>query len=347
MTIQSVGSVQFGVQANTYAISAATIQSDSFTVNFPTPTTPIQVTGQATAPSTFTINNVPALRSLSVNGGSANDLFIVPQFTYLDGVSQINGGLGQNSVNITLYAQDGLQATVSSGVVLQSGGASSHMLGVTNVNTRNFFLYGLAASTMSLTLLNPSGDTVINIDSVGVPTGTMMQYITGCSGQSELYISLTGGGNQTLVLGNSNQISLFGCSVRVTGSTDPSQIDTIVVQASQDSRKLIWEFGFDYIRTWDPLGDGFFNLYFTAIDRFQIQFGSGGSQVSVRQGSPPSEYLFQFPTNSTGSSLNIDANTNPILVNGSVAVSIGDTSSLVSYGPLENISSIIGIAGSR
>jgi len=85
-------------------------------------------------------------------------------------------------------------------------------------------------------------------------------------------------------------------------------------------------------------------FFFSAIDRVIVQFGDG-SEVSVKSGTPPTEYLFSFPTTSMNNNLiNIDATTNPILLNGSYELTIGPVSSLVSIAPLDNITGSIAVA---
>lgn len=329
------------IQATTYTIDAARITGDAADIT--TMTTGLRretVFGHAALTSNFLVKAVPSDRHVEVVGGNGDDHFVIEELGQVGGSLMLQGGLGVNFCEITMRTTAaGLQVVSGATSIMMKQSDASNSAMWDNIIKRNFTIYGAPSATSNFTLLPVENSALVNVHSIAAPNSIFNQYITGCEQSSEVRIFLTNGGAQTVTIGRNNQISDFKCSVRVIGSDDRSQTDSIVVQASEDTKHLQWTLNSGLLRVFDRKDtSNYFFLFFENIERVSIQFSNNSTTVlNVIEGTPGTEYDFDL-SSSGNNEVTVCRSTNPIRLAGNFALNVGPTYDVCGL-PFDNLNS--------
>jgi hypothetical protein len=342
MTLSGVADeIRSRIQATTYTIDQALITGDAALINTMSAGLRREIVfGHTTQASNFLVKTVPSDRHVEVIGGNGDDHFTIEELNRVGGSLMLQGGMGVNFCEITMRTPaSGLQVVSGATSIMMAHSGTSNSAMWDNVIKRDFTIYGAPSATSNFTLLPVENSALINIYSIAAPNSIFNQYVTGCEQSSEVRIFLTNGGAQTVTIGRNNQISDFKCSVRVIGSDDRSQTDSIVVQASEDTKHLQWTINSGLLRVFDRKDtSNYFFLFFENIERISIQFSSNLTTVlNVIEGTPGTEY--DFDLSSTGSNeVTVCRSTNPIRLAGNFALSVGPTYDVCGL-PFDNLNS--------
>lgn len=339
--------VQSTVEALSYQISSTAIEADSqFSASFPYGTPFVQVLNPNTDDTIYDIIDVAYGSVTQVSSSSGWDTFYINNCSMIDGLLSIDGAGGVNEINMTLYGDAGLQVTATPTVIIQKDleTSTSHLIMWANIQRRKISLIGSEDSEMTFTLVSPEADAHIETYSYGAAGAAMTLFLTGCDAQSDPRYFMDGGGVQTVVIGSNNQLNSFLCNLRIYGSSDPNEVDVIVIQASQDTRALRWTMVAGVINILDE-NTGLFSILHQDIERVVINFGSGGSAVDFEMGTVGTEFVLEFPEPNQGipNSVRIASTTNTVLVNGTFEYATIGPDSLVPVNPMDGIYAMIAL----
>ncbi len=262
-------------------------------------------------------------RSLAVVGGSGDDLFLVPSFQDLDGITSFFGGAGIDSLHVTL--PPGARSVATPSAITSSIGSTACALTFTAVERRRVDIVGVGGGLSALVLVQPEDGALMDVWSIGAGAGSVIEtVVTGCDGEADVRVTLKNDGDHVVRLGSNGVISNFRCAVRVVGGDAPAQTDTVVIEAWAEGRALVWDFSGGRIVASVDGGGGsdWFTLFLDGIERLEVKFGEGGSAVEFRSGAVSTETLLSFPAMALNA-VRIVSNSRAIFVNGSFDLSIG------------------------
>jgi len=341
------------LKAKKTTINSANVLMDN-NLNIQIPVTQnLQIYANPSENSEFVVQSTPATQRTTLYGGEGIDTFTIPRLGSLAGVTLLDGGCedeGPNELIVSMNAADGVNATISPYTLVQKG-AQNFVLFNKHILNRQYSFVGAEGTHSEITLSSPEPESIISLKTIGAPNSSINVPITGCNGKSWINVTLTNGGNQTVVLGQNNQVSSFACTIIVLGSTSPNQVDTIIIEASAEDRPLLrWSVQLGYVQLADPNdGNKWFLLRFSEIERLIIHFGSHSNTLDVATGNPPTEYVFSFPeqVDSSVNKVRIQQSTDAILINGSCTVNVGpQTDETNPEDPLKSINGLIAVASS-
>jgi len=295
VTIEGAASlVDASIRSTSYDIAGALIKAGNLGINLPSDVAKINAQGDLNKPSTYRVADVPAMRSITVLGGAGDDLFTIPALQSINGLLQLTGGGGINSIELTLDAKFGKAITISPSSVFMDGGSDKHLVKWEAVQARNIELHGYEKTQVAI--INPEAGSLLQVTSVGTTSTNIEQRISGCNQAADVRITMKGGGVQTIIIGNNQKILGFACTVRVTGSSDKKETDVIIIEAGEETRAMSWLIDEGSLQVYPTANnDNWFKLIFTDIERVQITFGEGGNSLDFAHAlDNECEYFFDF-----------------------------------------------------
>lgn len=342
---ESVYTLTVSVPAETYVVTSAAIAGDSnLLISMPAATSNIVLVGSST-PTNFSIQEVSPYTTLTVNGGPQASEFTISEIGTIHGRLILNGGVQMsllNSLTMSIRAEDGPTVICTQTTMVQTGGAAPFSITYSNMGFRNLTFYGAPSRHLVHTLVTPEPGASIDIWSKGVEGGAVTHQVTGCGAGALVRIDLSGAGEQTVTIGQNGDLSAVQCNIWAHGSTGVAQTVTIVIDASTDSRALLFTFTTGNLVVSNPASPAnFFSVQFSNIAQFVVSYGNG--MTAVMAALVHTEYLFMFPPAPTAPcSVVIDALPNAMFVNGSATITYNAQKS--GNTPFDNVQGMV-VAG--
>ncbi len=319
------------IQDTVYEFSASSIKTvNGLDMTFAADASVPSITafGHFTMNSTFFIKDSPPNRSLTVVGGSGNNIFDIPDVSTLRGLVTLRGGTSHvNYLDLDILASTtGLNVvTGPSSLVYQQ----ENTILWENIKSRKFNIDAKAGTSTSFTLLRTEDHSTVEVVAKAEAGSDVSQYITGCSGSSELRVQLENDGNHVVYIGNSDEISDFACTLRITGGNGPTQVDTVVIQASDDKRHLQWTVNRERLVVFDATSStrNYFIMFFSSIERVVINANNRTSAINFVEGTSGTEFVLNFPESVEETAKTwICTTTDAIFIKGSTNLWIGPNS---------------------
>ena len=357
-TVQITGSVRrvvVALKCGALNIDASSVRCDGLTVQIPAGVRVVQATPALADRSTVTIEEVPESREVQLIGASPFVTFNVPEMRRLSGIASVVGNANNdNYINLDLHtpADHALVATAypTHLVFNDSAEDDTRIVRHTNVNVRNYTLYASASQSSLLQLVAPQAYDEVTVSTVGAAGAFVRSELGGCDKRSSVTVTMTGAGEQTLVLGPDASLDDLQCTIRVdatstAGKKKNGSVRALVVNATRDVRPLRWEFtdsGFGASNLQDS--SDHFRVETEGLDHVTVHFGRSSNEVVVsRARQDGTEFVFVFADESAEgafSTVQIAETRAPVLMQGAVVnVVLGDADGAVT--PLSGIGAVV------
>ncbi|KJE97945.1 hypothetical protein CAOG_08011 [Capsaspora owczarzaki ATCC 30864] len=257
----------------------------------------------SSADTTFTINSVPQGRSVVCMGAEGNDVFVIPDISKLTGDLSVNGGANMaNRLHSTHYATPGqpLNIVATPFMLTQTNGVADAAVNIsmamTLIQELYFDLHGASNAAVTYSLTGMNLGTFVAVNSIGTLGASMTININDCDAGSAGHVNLTSDGDHTVVFGVNGLISGH-CTFYVYGSSSPDSVSTVIFNAPLDGRQLVWQFKAQTATVYDPSNPAtnVFQIIFESVDRMLVNLGNGTTDVTVYQGTYPTELVIAFP----------------------------------------------------
>lgn len=280
-----------------------------------------------TAPGTLTV----------LQGGAAPNTFNVA-VTRAEGTVTLLGGGNADTATLAMsadaYSNQRLYITASAFVA-----PPTHLVQFVDVPRLTFVLTGAPYARTDVFATTPAALSIIEYQVHSDPQGEVVINLSGCTVDTPIYMVFTGSGNRTVVVGADSSLEMFSCPVSLMFSTDPGAVNTLLIRAQNDTRRLAVEFQPNRVLVTDTESTASLPIVFSGVQRLVTSFSATRStDVYYRAGTAGTETHLEFsPGPPTGRSKDPKAPPDPpsrlyacatnmaVLATGQYTARIGET----------------------